>query len=157
MFMYIIQYNIIINLDSPIMYLWLTIEIFVISVFTCNSISKFFTNKFLLFNSGNQGGTSSDSPKGDDTSNADSDTKDSQKLPFCEIQWRKVPEFGKTRKIKTPDERPTIVKEKVRWSYSPDEGPKCTTETFIYKKKEKKAAHSPVQVWKKLNFKEVLI
>lgn len=53
-------------------------------------------------------------------------------------------EFVKTRKIKTPDEKP--VKEKVRWSYSPDEGPKCTTEPLLSKKKEKKTAASPVQV-----------
>ncbi|KAJ8952486.1 hypothetical protein NQ318_003281 [Aromia moschata] len=46
--------------------------------------------------------------------------------------------------IKTPDEKP--VKEKVRWSYSPDEGPRCTTEPFVCKKKEKKAAQSPVQI-----------
>lgn len=94
--------------------------------------------------SGGQGGTSNaDSPKDDELSNTEADTKDSQKLPFCEIQWQKVTEFVKTRKIKTPDEKP--VKEKVRWSYSPEEGPKCTTETFVSKKKEKKT--SPVQVW----------
>lgn len=90
-----------------------------------------------------QGGTSNaESPK-DDISNADTDAKDSQKLPFCEIQWQKVSEFVKTRKSKTPDEKP--VKEKVRWSYSPEEGPKCTTEPFISKKKEKKAV-TPVNV-----------
>lgn len=105
--------------------------------------------------SGNQGGT--ESPKGaDDASNTDTDTKDSQKLPFCEIQWQKGAEFGKTRKTKTPDEPLLMKKEKVRWSYSPEEGPKCTTETFVYKKKDKKA-QSPVQVWKRLNDQEVLI
>lgn len=106
--------------------------------------------------SGNQGGTSNaDSPKGDDVSNTDTETKDSQKLPFCEIQWQKVTEFVKTRKIKTPDEKP--VKEKVRWSYSPEDGPKCTTEPFVCKKKDKKTVHSPVQVWKRQNSGEVLI
>ncbi|KAH1001459.1 hypothetical protein HUJ04_005477 [Dendroctonus ponderosae] len=83
-----------------------------------------------------QGGTSNaESPK-DDISNADTETKDSQKLPFCEIH-------------KTPDEKP--IKEKVRWSYSPEEGPKCTTEPFISKKKEKKAV-TPVFYTIYLNF-----
>lgn len=99
----------------------------------------------MIFSSGAQGGTSNaESPKDDELSNADADAKDGQKLPFCEIQWQRVTEFVKTRKIKTPDEKPT--KEKVRWSYSPEEGPKCTTETFLSKKKDKKT--SPVQVWK---------
>lgn len=107
--------------------------------------------------SGGQGGTSNaESPKGDDVSNADTDTKDSQKLPFCEIQWQKVTEFVKTRKVKTPDEKP--VKEKVRWSYSPEDGPRCTTEPFVCKKKDKKTAQSPVQVWNEPNCDdEVLI
>ncbi|KAF7279281.1 hypothetical protein GWI33_007477 [Rhynchophorus ferrugineus] len=40
-----------------------------------------------LFKNNGQGGTSNaESPKGDDISNTDTDTKDSQKLPFCEIQ-----------------------------------------------------------------------
>lgn len=98
-----------------------------------------------MFCSGGQGGASNaDSPKYDELSNTELEAKDTQKLPFCEIQWQKVTEFVKTRKIKTPDEKP--VKEKVKWSYSPDEGPKCTTETFLTKKKDKKTAASPVQV-----------
>lgn len=107
--------------------------------------------------SGGQGGTSNaESPKEDEYSNTEMETKDTQKLPFCEIQWQKVTEFVKTRKIKTPDEKP--VKEKVRWSYSPDEGPKCTTEPFLTKRKEKKPATSPVQVWNRAkNPEEVLI
>ena len=110
-----------------------------------------------MSNFSGQGGTSNtESPKEDDVSNADTETKDSQKLPFCEIQWQKVTEFVKTRKIKTPEEKP--YKEKVRWSYSPDEGPKCTTETFSTKKKDKKTAHSPVQVWnKQKSYGEILI
>lgn len=97
--------------------------------------------------SGGQGGTSNaESPKDDEVSNTEAEAKDTQKLPFCEIQWQKVTEFVKTRKIKTPEE-----KTKVRWSYSPEEGPKCTTETFLSKKKDKKM--SPVQVWEQ----EVLI
>lgn len=101
--------------------------------------------------SGAQGGTSNaDSPKGEDAiSSADTDTKDSQKLPFCEIQWQKVSEFVKTRKLKTPEQEKPI-KEKVRWSYSPEEGPRCTTEPLPSKKKDKKVVHSPVQVWNKL-------
>lgn len=94
-----------------------------------------------------QGGTSNaESPK-DDVSTADTETKDSQKFPFCEIQWQKVSEFVKTRKSKTPDEKP--IKEKVRWSYSPEEGPKCTTEPFVSKKKDKKAV-TPVNVWDRM-------
>ncbi|KAJ8917529.1 hypothetical protein NQ315_005578 [Exocentrus adspersus] len=33
----------------------------------------------------------------------------------------------------------------MRWSYSPEDGPKCTMEPFVCKKKDKKTAHSPVQ------------
>lgn len=121
------------------------------------------SNKYrkLYFFSGGQGGTSNaESPKDDEYSNTEMESKDSQKMPFCEIQWQKVSEFVKTRKIKTPDEKP--LKEKVRWSYSPDEGPKCTYEPFLTgsggsKKREKKTAASPVQVWDKIRPDEVLI
>lgn len=123
-----------------------------------------------MFSGGGQGGTSNaESPKEDEFSIADTEAasaatnkdQSSQKLPFCEIQWQKVTEFVKTRRnAKSPD-APTY-KEKVRWSYSPDEGPKCTTETFLLApnktSKGSKKSTSPVQVWDRLRaVPEILI
>ncbi|CAG9813921.1 unnamed protein product [Phaedon cochleariae] len=65
---------------------------------------------------------------------------------YDNIQSLQVCEFVRTRKSKTPEtEKPP--KEKVRWSYSPEDGPRCTTVEAVLgggnKKKDKK---SPMQV-----------
>lgn len=105
--------------------------------------------------SGGQGGTSNaDSPKDvDEVSNTDTDTRENQKLPFCEIQWQKVTEFMKTRKLKSPDDKLAkkgILDEKRKLSITPEECPKGRGADLLHmtvSRKDKRKDSSPVPVW----------
>lgn len=111
---------------------------------------------------GQGGNSNAESPKDvDEVSNTDTDTRENQKLPFCEIQWQKVTEFVRTRKIKSPDEKlskKSILDDRRKLSITPEEIPKRGGDFYFVNRKDKRKDSSPVPVWKLLNMNnEVLI